>query len=381
MAAPASQVADALGTCRILTNEISGFDLQEQARISHLLARANERHALTLFGLRTTNAHILAAQPNSDDPTGELFARMVASDESIDSEIHSSVLNFAAREDNIALAKDLLSRGADPRLGAVHIAATQGSLRVLDLLIASDASLARHADEQSTTPLILAARHGAYDACGILLPLSDELALDANGRTAFATAVSCGAIECARMLATPAALAHAAANPDSSGHSLPHLAALCPDKRVDDMIELVAPHCDWRAMNPKGQSALMVAAARGNRETISVLATHCDPAWVDFKGRTAFMLACKHSNAAAFEALLPVSDPWQRDFYGRDSLDFAEFHDKPLLSADPEATLSRRLENILATDRERAELRAATERPTMDDGVASAPASPKPLRI
>jgi len=67
----------------------------------------------------------------------------------------------------------------------------------------------------------------------------------------------------------------------------------------------------------KGRNALMHAAAAGQAACVGILARHCDAKAIDWNGQTALMIAAQNKNGAdCVKAILPLSDAAATDAMG-----------------------------------------------------------------
>jgi ankyrin repeat protein len=102
-----------------------------------------------------------------------------------------------------------------------------------------------------------------------------------------------------------------------------HLEAAARENASVDILALLLPRCDPRAVNELGQNALMVAAECGADSCVRLLLPLCDPQAVDHAGRDALMLAAEGGSARCVELLLPVSNPRALSHWGRSALSVA----------------------------------------------------------
>jgi ankyrin repeat protein len=72
----------------------------------------------------------------------------------------------------------------------------------------------------------------------------------------------------------------------------------------------------------------MFAATDGCAACVTALLPVSDPLAVDARGQTALMQAAAMGHADCVRVLLPVSDPFAVDGKGRSALDLAEQHDE-----------------------------------------------------
>ena len=86
----------------------------------------------------------------------------------------STPLHYCAAKDNVAVARELLSKGADPAVRdqetgstALHIAAHSGNNDIIKVLVQGGADVDAPDDAADETPLFDAAKEGWTDTCQV----------------------------------------------------------------------------------------------------------------------------------------------------------------------------------------------------------------------
>jgi ankyrin repeat protein len=131
------------------------------------------------------------------------------------------------------------------------------------------------------TALMLAAIMGHAECVELLLPVSDPLATDWEGKSA---------------------LCHAA------------------KKKRAGVVRALLAASDPSQKTPQGVTALMLAAEENSAECVELLLPVSNAKETAEEGKTALHLAAYHRAAAAVRALLPASDPLAKDCWGATAL-------------------------------------------------------------
>ena len=92
---------------------------------------------------------------------------------------------------------------------------------------------------------------------------------------------------------------------------------------VDMVKSLLDGGVDAKATSNYGNSALMMAAARGNDKVVELLLPKSDVQATDNNGFSALMFAAENGFAKSVDLLLPRSDPKAADEWGNTALDLA----------------------------------------------------------
>jgi ankyrin repeat protein len=168
-------------------------------------------------------------------------------------------------------------------LTPLHEAAIAGAKNAVAALLRAGADPKARSDS-GETPLMLAARRSGSLALD-LVPVSDLLAVNAEGLDALAAAAQAG----------------------------------CPGA-----VAALAPLCDPERRGKDGRTALMRAASATSVSCVKALLPFANPKAADPQGRTALMIAALQGRPLAVEALAPVSDAWAKDPSGKTALDLAQ---------------------------------------------------------
>jgi len=185
-----------------------------------------------------------------------------------------SPLLLASSENQLAIAKLLIGRGADVNLvvnGWTPLleAADEGSLETLNFLLESGADINWHQGPNSPTALSMAASEGKKDCLLALL----KAGADMNG----------------------------------FGESLPPLHAAAREGKVDLMRSLITRGADVNQSDAVGRTALMYAASEGLGDPVSLLISSlADPNLADYTGMRAVEFALENGaqDLAHFLALI-----------------------------------------------------------------------------
>ncbi|XP_006649874.2 ankyrin repeat-containing protein At5g02620 [Oryza brachyantha] len=192
-------------------------------------------------------------------------------------------LHIAAKQGDVEVVNELLR--ALPELSmtvdasnttALNTAATQGHMEVVRLLLEADRSLALIARSNGKTALHSAARNGHVEVVRALMEAEPSIAVrvDKKGQTALHMAAKGTRLDLVdALLAGEPSLLNLA---DSKGNTALHIAARkARVPIVKRLLEL--PDTDLKAINRSRETALDTAEKMGNAEAVSVLAEHGVP--------------------------------------------------------------------------------------------------------
>jgi len=197
----------------------------------------------------------------------------------LDNELFEAVKRGSVEDVALAIAK-----GAS---GKVHFGGKQGGQTAL--------MRALRAFPHARTPLVAA-----------LLPVSDPMARDDNGWTAFMHAANQGHLTSLQILAPVSDTR--AVNARGRNALMVALAASLSVAGKKAMVDFLAPLTDFSQTSATGQTALLLAAPVAPAEILAQLALLCDTEARDSKGRTAMTLVAGLRSAAEVEALGPFCD-------------------------------------------------------------------------
>uniref|UniRef100_A0A0E0CYW4 PGG domain-containing protein n=1 Tax=Oryza meridionalis TaxID=40149 RepID=A0A0E0CYW4_9ORYZ len=192
-------------------------------------------------------------------------------------------LHIAAKQGDVEVVNELLK--ALPELSmtvdasnttALNTAATQGHMEVVRLLLEADASLAVIARSNGKTALHSAARNGHVEVVRALMEAEPSIAarVDKKGQTALHMAAKGTRLDIVdALLAGEPTLLNLA---DSKGNTALHIAARkARTPIVKRLLEL--PDTDLKAINRSRETAFDTAEKMGNTDSVAVLAEHGVP--------------------------------------------------------------------------------------------------------
>lgn len=152
------------------------------------------------------------------------------------------------------------------------------------------------------TPMHLAAARGCPHVIEALLPISDLLAKDWQGRSALFIAASSNQLLAARMLLPFSEV-------DAKNNSGFTPLGIAIHEGFYELALRIAPHADsLKPCSPFGLTPLMLAAASGNAELVAALLPSSDPAAKAGDGWTALMFAAQCGSESAVSLLAPLSE-------------------------------------------------------------------------
>jgi ankyrin repeat protein len=221
----------------------------------------------------------------------------------------------AAAAGDVEKVAELVKKGAKgdkKRDAATALALAMESERAAELAaLLLPVSNANAACNLGQTALMRAADWGRADAIKLLLPHSDAKAKDRFGATAMIRAAATGRLDCVQALLEKSDLAAA----DDEGETalvwaLKAYIEADPEKRkkLDAVVEFLAPKMDCAVRDKFSNLTLTVAARVSSGRAVRALLPFCDP-WARSKDdRTALMAAAMMDNGEAVEALLATAD-------------------------------------------------------------------------
>nr|MBA3706715.1 ankyrin repeat domain-containing protein [Bacteroidota bacterium] len=274
-------------------------------------------------------------------------------------------VSIAAYENNMALLKLLLEKGADPNLPAsnkslpLHFAAEKGHLDAVKLLLNNDnmnqigthdqtslhfASIAGKKDvvelllsygadlqiqtDYGYTPLHLAAIKGHDDIVKLLLTNGANPNCTAdNNRPPMHFAVAAGHCEIVKILLKYKAKLNIV---DDDGDTLFHLGAYNGHYKIMELLLKNAVKENINVLNIKRYTPLNLAILQGHVEIVKLLLEHGADVNLQVDGVTALHIATKNSGSPALIELLlnKGGDPNQADIYGTTPLHHASVEDR-----------------------------------------------------
>ncbi|KAK8544474.1 hypothetical protein V6N13_056253 [Hibiscus sabdariffa] len=168
---------------------------------------------------------------------------------------------------------DLADAGIKARNGfdAFHIAAKQGDLEILKMLLAVHPELAMTVDLSNTTALHTAATQGHIEIVNFLSEAGSGLATIArsNGKTALHSAARNGHVEVVRaLLASEPGIAP---RTDKKGQTALHMAVKGQNLVVVEELINVNPSLMINMIDTKGNTALHIATRKGRAEIVKLL--------------------------------------------------------------------------------------------------------------
>ncbi|KAF8039884.1 hypothetical protein BT93_B2181 [Corymbia citriodora subsp. variegata] len=199
---------------------------------------------------------------------------------------------------------DLADAGIKARNGfdALHIAAKQGDLEILKILLEVHPELAMTVDASNTTALHTAATQGHINVVNVLLEAGSGLATIArsNGKTALHSAARNGHLEVIKSLLDrePTIVTRV----DKKGQTALHMAVKGQSVEVVDELIRADPS-SINMVDTKGNTSLHIAARKGRDQIVRLLlsCSETNTGIINRSGETAFDTAEKmgHSNVAA----------------------------------------------------------------------------------
>ncbi|KAJ0084567.1 hypothetical protein Patl1_30837 [Pistacia atlantica] len=227
----------------------------------HSAARAGNLAAITEIITNTREAELkeLLAKENSSGET----ALYVAADYGYVDVVRELIKYY-----------DLADAGTRARNGfdAFHIAAKQGDLEILKVLLEAHPELAMTADLSNTTALHTAAMQGHIEVVNFLLDAGSSLATIArsNGKTALHSAARNGHLEVLKALS--AADPGIATRTDKKGQTALHMAV--KGQNIEVVEELIkAEPSSVNMVDTKGNSPLHIATRKGRAEIVKLILT------------------------------------------------------------------------------------------------------------
>ncbi|XP_022755714.1 ankyrin repeat-containing protein At5g02620-like [Durio zibethinus] len=197
---------------------------------------------------------------------------------------------------------DLVDAGIKARNGfdAFHIAAKQGDLDILKVLLAVHPELAMTVDLSNTTALHTAATLGHKEIVNFLLEAGSGLATIArsNGKTALHSAARNGHGEVVKaLLASEPGIAP---RTDKKGQTALHMAVKGQNLEVVEELIKVNPSLMIKMVDSKGNTPLHIATRKGRTQIVKLLLGYkeTDTKAVNRSGETAFDTAEKTGHPA-----------------------------------------------------------------------------------
>ncbi|XP_076937381.1 ankyrin repeat-containing protein At5g02620-like [Bidens hawaiensis] len=179
---------------------------------------------------------------------------------------HVDLVRLLIDQCDIATASIKANNGFD----ALHIAAKQGDLEVVKVLMEAYPELAMTVDTSNTTALHTAAVQGNFDVTNYLLDLESSLASIArsNGKTALHSSSRNGHLQVVKALLEKAP--GIAARTDKKGQTALHMAAKGLRHEVVEELIKADPSL-INMIDAKGNTALHIAARKGRAQIVKVL--------------------------------------------------------------------------------------------------------------
>ncbi|GMI88938.1 hypothetical protein like AT1G07710 [Hibiscus trionum] len=192
---------------------------------------------------------------------------------------------------------DLVNAGIKARNGfdSLHIAAKQGDLDILKVLLAEHPELAMTVDLSNTTALHTAATKGHIEIVKFLLEAGSSLATIArsNGKTPLHSAARNGHLDVVKaLLASEPGIAQ---RTDKKGQTALHMAVKGQNLEVVEELIGVNPSLMINMVDTKGNTCLHIATRKGRAQIIKLLLGYkeTDTTAVNRSGETAFDTAEK----------------------------------------------------------------------------------------
>ncbi|XP_021278740.1 ankyrin repeat-containing protein At5g02620-like [Herrania umbratica] len=281
MEAPATEQPSAPARRKKMTKQLTG---KREDTPLHSAARAGNLAVVT---------EILTGTP--EDELKELLPKQNQSGE--------TALYVAAEYGYVDLVKeminyyDLADAGIKARNGfdAFHIAAKQGDLDILEVLLAVHPELAMTVDLSNTTALHTAATQGHIGIVNFLLEAGSSLATIArsNGKTALHSAARNGHVEVVKaLLASEPGIA---SRTDKKGQTALHMAVKGQNVEVVEELIRVDPSLMINMVDTKGNTSLHIATRKGRAQIVKLLLGYkeTDTKAVNRSGETAIDTAEK----------------------------------------------------------------------------------------
>ena len=230
-------------------------------------------------------------------------SRALMDDEAAGSKLQE--LLFQAIEANdVALAKKRLEQGADALREAVPVSCVQG-----------------HSGMVGHSPLMAACialrEEPPMEMLELLAPLSDLLAVNADGETALSIFARQRVVSSPSDIAAMALLASPAVIKKANNSGSAPLAIVRADEIMwPQVIELLGPHSDWMALDAQGNNVLASHRAQNLNPyyegDLALLAAHPDPQWLaasaNDAGETILHIAASCAATSLLAALAPFAN-------------------------------------------------------------------------
>ncbi|KAJ1379942.1 PGG domain [Sesbania bispinosa] len=269
----------------------------EEDELHELLARQNQDGETALY---------VAAEYGYVDVVREMIQYYDLADAGIKARNGFDAFHIAAKQGDIDILKILmeahpeLSMTVDPsNTTALHTAATQGHTEIVKFLLEEGSSLATIARSNGKTALHSAARNGHLEVVKALLEKEPGVATrtDKKGQTALHMAVKGQNLEVVEELikADPLSVNMV----DSKGNTALHIATRKARAQIVKML-LGQKETDTRAVNRSGETAVDTAEKMGNHDVKAILLEH--------GVQSAKAIKPQSTNATARELKQTVSD-------------------------------------------------------------------------
>ncbi|KAJ1431946.1 PGG domain [Sesbania bispinosa] len=203
---------------------------------------------------------------------------------------------------------DLADAGIKARNGfdALHIAAKQGDLDIVKILMEAHPELSMTVDPSNTTALHTAATQGYTEIVKFLLEAGSSLATIArsNGKTALHSAARNGHLEVVKALLEKEP--GVATRTDKKGQTALHMAVKGQSLEVVEELIKADPSSIINMVDNKGNTALHIATRKGRAQIIKLLLrqTETNAMAVNRSGETAFDTAEKTGNSDVKDILV-----------------------------------------------------------------------------
>ncbi|XP_061348973.1 ankyrin repeat-containing protein At5g02620 [Gastrolobium bilobum] len=243
----------------------------EEDELIELLARQNQDGETALY---------VAADYGYIDVVREMIQYYDLADAGIKARNGFDAFHIAAKQGDLDILKILmeahpeLSMTVDPsNTTALHTAATQGHIEIVKFLLEAGSSLATIARSNGKTALHSAARNGHLEVVKELLEKEPGVAIriDKKGQTALHMAVKGQNLEVVEELikAAPASINMV----DNKGNSALHIATRKGRVQIAKLL-LGQKETDTSAVNRSGETALDTAEKTGNHDVKAILLEH-----------------------------------------------------------------------------------------------------------